>query len=209
MNKRADMTVIIKHLAEAKEPGEMPPLEECPLKQVAQDMGQQSGNPFVSLEELKELGSDGETPDAKIPEPDEEKLKEACAYQLGLQFAWKEAGIDDDLRRHLMTKVALALTNGTLKNPLDFRRFQPVLEKEARQLVGEHVKTGMSVDPTTHLLLMALAGASIGGSGGWLVDQIKEKLTGKKPRKSMATAGLLGGAGAGLVKHLYDLHLEK
>lgn len=220
--KLADTVIIIK----GTPPTDMPPLGECPLGDIAGDMGdlrlREPSEPvdessFISQEDLKSLGRDGKKPeyeldtedeDEDLPEVPEEKLKEACAFQMGMQFAWKEAGINDDLRRHLLCKTALALQQGRLKKASDYRSHQLELEKEARYILEDQVKHAVEVDPTTHLLLMALTGGVVGGTGGLLVDKIKEKLTGKKSKRSLALMGLLTGAGAGAAKHLYDLNSE-
>lgn len=176
-----------------------------------------TGGGFVPAEDLQDLDSpDEEKKDMQdLPEPEddqeEEQLKEATAYQLGLQYAWKEAGVADDVRRHLLTKIAVYLQDGTITSPLHLLAAQPEMAKEASELMdltdeqfGREVQKLAKLDDDTRLLLYALLGAGIGGGGGFIADSLRDKLTNRHPSSALTLTGALAGASAGAMKHMYD-----
>lgn len=139
-------------------------------------------------------------------EPDKKK---AVAFDLGVRRALFERGIPPGPRQELAVKVAMALSEGRIRQPHDTM----VVVKEAvdgwaDEDEGFHIgdwitEETKNLHPLAKFLLLAGGGTALGAGAGALGDKTME-LFGRKPSSALTLLGALTGGGMGAYKHVSD-----
>ena len=175
---------------------------------------------FIPIEEIgevepSEMETDQDIEDTVVDDDEEaEKEAQVQAYQLGMQWAFKEAGVLTPIRRQALLELARGVATQEIKTAEDMRKHvAPAIDRTLEKLAADEgmlEKELKGVPEGLRLALLAGGGAGLGALGGAGASSLKELLLGQNQdpeaaasaRRRLMLIGALGGGGLGLYKHL-------
>lgn len=198
---------------DAIESGEQPPEADenyLPVEEIGEVQGLEEETEDVH----NQLTDEDQSDQSDESEESDEKTAKLQAYQLGMQWAMKEAGVDTPIRREALLEVCRGVALGRVKTAEDLHQVvEPCIDRALQKLGADEdlLERELGDMPTgLRLALLAGGGAGLGALGGAATDSLRELVLGesqnpeaaKMARRRLMLLGALGGGGLGLYKHL-------